>query len=136
MTAHPLTSTLIHFIKYLSSVDKLRLTKSLEPLGTFITGETTDKRKKNILWSFRKSFTEKNSLGRSFILQNNTFFFSSLIAITTNKIKAKNFISYTCETDKQINISSLLCSLFCLETDIYQHSNLRLCCKYLRVLFS
>lgn len=118
MTADPLTSTLIRFIKYLSSVDKLRLTKSLEPLGTFITGETTDKRKKNVLWSFRKSVTEKNSLGRSFILQNNTFFFSSLIAITTNKIKVKNFISYTCETDMQINISSLLCSLFCLETDI------------------
>ena len=87
MTADPLTSTLIRFIKYLSSVDKLRLTKSLEPLGTFITGETTDKRKKNVLWSFRKSVTEKNSLGRSFILQNNTFFFSSLIAITTNKSK-------------------------------------------------
>ena len=64
MIAHPLTFTLMRFIKYLSSVDKLRLSKSLEPLGTFITGETRDKRKKNVLWPFLKSF----------ILQNNTFF--------------------------------------------------------------
>ena len=91
MTAHPLTSTLIHFIKYLSSVDKLRLTKSLEPLGTFITGETTDKRKKNILWSFRKSFTEKNSLGRSFILQNNTFFFFQFNCYNYKQNKSKKF---------------------------------------------
>lgn len=74
MIAHPLTSTHIHFIKYLSSVDKLRSSKSLEPFGTFITGETRDKRKENLLWSFLKSFAKKNSLGRSFILQNNTFF--------------------------------------------------------------
>lgn len=90
MIAHPVTSTLMHFIKYLSSVDKLRLSKSLEPLGTFITGQTRDKRKKNVLWSFLKSFTEKDSLGRSFILQNNTFF-SQFNCYNYKQNKSKTF---------------------------------------------